>query len=107
MNRTSEAVEVLRELKRSHPDRRSVSEINLNILGYELANQHKPEAAIEIFKLNVELYPDAFNTYDSLGEAYMIAGNNELAIINYEKSYELNPKNENAKKVAEKLKSGK
>lgn len=107
MGRTSEAVEVLSELKKNHPDRRSVSETNINILGYELANQHKPEAAIEVFKLNVELYPDAFNTYDSLGEAYMNAGNNELAIMNYQKSYELNPKNENAKKLVEKLKGGK
>jgi len=105
MNRTSEAVAVLRELKISHPERRSVSETNINVLGYELVNHNKIEAAIEIFKLNVELYPDAFNTYDSLGEAYMNAGNNELAIINYEKSYELNPKNENAKKIVEKLRN--
>jgi hypothetical protein len=39
--------------------------------------------SIEIFKMNVTLYPDAFNTYDSLGEAYERAGDKENAIKNY------------------------
>jgi tetratricopeptide (TPR) repeat protein len=49
--------------------------------------------------LNVEIYPDAFNTYDSLGEGYMEAGQNELAIQNYERSLELNPGNDNARQM--------
>jgi len=32
----------------------------------------KIKEAIEIFKLNVEEYPESGNVYDSLGEAYMI-----------------------------------
>ena len=52
------------------------------------------ETAIAIFKLNVEVYPDAYNAYDSLGEGYMEAGQAELAIENYERSLELNPGNE-------------
>jgi tetratricopeptide (TPR) repeat protein len=43
--------------------------------------------------------------YDSLGEAYAAAGKKELAIENYEKSLELDPKNENAKDRLKKLKS--
>lgn len=54
------------------------------------------EAAIQIFSLNVELYPDSFNAYDSLGEAFMKNGETERAIEAYEKSLELNPENENA-----------
>ena len=38
----------------------------------------------------------ASNTYDSLGEAYMTHGDKELAITNYKKSLELNPKNTGA-----------
>ena len=49
-----------------------------------------------IFELNVKAYPDAFNTYDSLGEAYMTAGQNDLAIANYQRSLDLNPDNTNA-----------
>jgi len=52
--------------------------------------------AIEIFKLNVAAYPQAFNAYDSLGEAYMVHGDKDLAIANYKKSLELNPKNTGA-----------
>ena len=54
-------------------------------------------------KINVALYPDAFNAYDSLGEAYMNHGNTELAIANYQKSLELNPENKNAVTMLEKL----
>ncbi len=66
-------------------------------------NRQMIKEAIEIFKLNAAEYPKAFNTYDSLGEAYLTAGNKELAIRNYEKSLELNPKNINAKRVLNKL----
>ena len=34
----------------------------------------KLEQAIEIFKLNTQLFPESFNTWDSLGEAYSTAG---------------------------------
>ena len=37
---------------------------------------------------------ESWNTYDSLGEAYAKAGDTALAIQNYEKSVQLNPKNE-------------
>jgi len=63
----------------------------LNQLGYQLLRTNKTKEAIEIFKLNVEAYPQSANAYDSLGEGYMVAGNNEQAIVNYKKSLELNP----------------
>jgi tetratricopeptide (TPR) repeat protein len=70
-----------------------------------LVHQRLPEA-IEVFKLNVEMYPDAFNTYDSLGEAYMVKGEKELAIENFERSLELNPANTNAVEMLKKIRSG-
>jgi len=60
--------------------------------------------AIEVFKLNVEEHPQSWNTYDSLGEAYVIDGNTELAIKNYERSLELNPENKNGIEQLKKLK---
>jgi tetratricopeptide (TPR) repeat protein len=45
----------------------------------------------------VSLYPDSGNVYDSLAEAYMKSGQKDLAILNYKKSLEKNPNNENAK----------
>ena len=64
---------------------------------------NKIREAIEIFKLNVEEYPEAFNPYDSLGEAYMVNGNKELAVKNFTKALEIDPENLNAKKMLLKL----
>ena len=75
-----------------------------NATGYNFMAEKKTDDAIEIFRLNVKLYPQAWNTYDSLGEAYAAAGNKKLAIENYEKSIKLNPKNEIGKAILEKLK---
>jgi predicted negative regulator of RcsB-dependent stress response len=47
------------------------------------------------------VFPDSWNSYDSLGDAYVKAGQKQLAIDNYKKSLELNPANDHAK---EKLK---
>ena len=51
----------------------------------------------------VEEFPQSANAWDCLGEAYMKAGNNDLAKYNYEKSLALNSDNENAKKMLEQL----
>lgn len=100
------AEEGLREY-RSSRDRRSTSEkINedqMNRLGYDLLGRKRMKDAIEVFKLNVEDYPQSSNTYDSLGEAYMLDGNKELAIKNYERSVELNPKNTTGAETLKKL----
>ena len=93
------------ELKTKSADSYDFSEEELNRLGYQLLGTGKRDEAIQIFKLNVELYPKAFNTYDSLGEAYMVAGNKELAILNYKKSLELNPENKGATEMLKRLES--
>jgi CubicO group peptidase (beta-lactamase class C family) len=77
----------------------------LNIIGYHyLYTLEDIDAAIELFKLNVDSNPESSNVYDSLGEAYKVKGNAELAIKNYQKSYELDNKNTNALKMIDELK---
>ncbi|MEE4312104.1 MAG: hypothetical protein V2J62_09580 [candidate division KSB1 bacterium] len=78
-------------------------EPSFNEMGYHLMNSGKISEAIEVFKLNVELFPESFNVYDSLGEAYKKSSDIENAIKNYRKSLELNPENNNAKEILEKL----
>jgi tetratricopeptide (TPR) repeat protein len=95
------AIKQYRELKSTQKDAYDFSEQQLNGLGYRLMQMKRVKDAIEIFKLNVEMFPQGFNTYDSLGEAYMESGDKTLAIQNYKRSLELNPKNTGA---AEKLK---
>ena len=93
------ALKQYRELKATHPNDYDFREAELNTLGYQLLQMKKVAEAIEIFKLNVEAYPQAFNPYDSLGEAYMTHGDKELAITNYKKSLELNPQNAGATRM--------
>ncbi|HEX9652517.1 MAG TPA: serine hydrolase [bacterium] len=78
---------------------------SINQLGYSCMRMKKMSEAIAVFKLNVELYPDSWNVYDSLGEAYMENGQRELAIQFYTKSLELNPDNNNSREMLEKLTS--
>ena len=74
------------------------NEDEINELGYDLLNLNNVKAAIEVFKINVELHNESSNAYDSLGEAYYLTGNLKRALANYEKSIELNSKNRNAQK---------
>lgn len=78
-------------------------EAEMNAWGYALLGENKQNEATEIFKINTELFPESANVWDSLGEAYMLAGNKELAIKNYKKSLELNPNNSNAVDQLKKL----
>ncbi|HTK20729.1 MAG TPA: alpha/beta hydrolase-fold protein [Mucilaginibacter sp.] len=79
----------------------------LNNCGYYQLRLKHIDNAIGIFAENVKRHPYSFNTYDSLGEAYMDAGNKQLAIINYKKSIELNPHNDGGKQMLEKLEHSK
>ena len=60
------------------------SEVTINGLGYQMAEKKNYDKAIEIFTFNVELFPGSPNVYDSLGEAYMLSGQLELAKKNFE-----------------------
>lgn len=79
-------------------------EYDLNMAGYNLIAAKKLADAIEVFKLNVKLFPQAWNAYDSLGEAFALAGDKKKAIEHYEKSVKLNPKSESGPAALAKLK---
>jgi uncharacterized membrane protein len=81
----------------------NMDEDELNVLGYQLVKANKLEQAVRIFQLNVEAYPNSGNAYDSLAEGYMDDGNKLQAIANYKKSLQLNPANNNAIKMLQKL----
>jgi len=98
-----EAAEGYKKIKNEKPNNVVVSETRLNDLGYSLLQQRKVAEAITVFKVNVDLYPQSANVYDSLAEAYMTNGEKQLAIANYKKSVELNPQNTNAVGMLKKL----
>ncbi|MBT8302978.1 MAG: tetratricopeptide repeat protein [Bacteroidia bacterium] len=62
-------------------------------------DEEKNKEALKIFKLNTQLYPDQWNTFDSYGECLLKLGDIELGIEAYKKSLELNPNNTTAKEV--------
>ncbi len=97
------AVERYRTLKTTRAADFSFEEFRLNTIGYQLLGRGRTAEAIVIFKLNVEEYPRSGNVYDSLGEAYLKAGETDLAVVNYRKSLELSPDNQNAREVLKKL----
>lgn len=79
-----------------------IEEDSMNALGYQLMSRKKFKEALRIFELNAATHPKSANTWDSLAEAYMIAGK-ELAIQYYRKSLELDPDNSNASDMLKKL----
>jgi tetratricopeptide (TPR) repeat protein len=105
-DRYEEALAAYRDLKRENPDDQSVSESRLNRMGYTYLGREELDRALSAFKINVALYPDSWNCYDSIGEAYMQRGENDLAIESFKRSLELNPNNQHGKLMLEKLEGG-
>jgi len=72
-----------------NPNGPVVSELVLNRLGYDHLQDGDKKGAIAILKLNASLYPNSPNVYDSLGDAYLADGQNDLARQNAQKAIEL------------------
>ncbi|HWS54148.1 MAG TPA: serine hydrolase [Pyrinomonadaceae bacterium] len=96
-----------RERRKGRAASELVGEAQMNRVGYNLLSLGRGSDAVEVFKLNVEDHPQSSNAYDSLGEAYMVAGDREQAIRNYRKSVELNPGNAHGVEMLRKLEEGK
>jgi CubicO group peptidase (beta-lactamase class C family) len=100
----AQAIDNYKRLKdTSQGSRYYFDENEANSLGYYLMKNNRLKEAIALFVLNTEEYPTSANTFDSLAEAYMNAGENELALSNYKKTLQLNPGSNNAKQMIEKL----
>jgi tetratricopeptide (TPR) repeat protein len=80
-----------------------ITEEDVNSFGYELLSNNKNDEALKIFRLNTILYPKGYNTFDSYGEVLLKLGNKTEAVKAYRRSLELNPENENAKKILAEL----
>lgn len=76
-----------------------INEREINALGYRFLQQEKKTAeAIAVFTLNTEAFPQSWNVWDSLGEAYFWhADERDKAETCYEKSLALNPQSPSGK----------
>jgi len=97
------AVRRYHELKRQAPERYDFSEAEVNQLGYHLLQHSRPADAVKILQLNAEQHPESSNAYDSLGEAWLAAGDTAKAVVNYQRSLELDPGNQNAVQLLRRL----
>src|SRR5262249_7887046 len=62
---------------------------------------------IAYFQLNADLYPNSAKAYDGLGDAWRAKGDTKKATTFYEKSLSLNPKNQHATAMIQKMKEAK
>ena len=79
------------------------NESTLNEIGYFLLGKNKVPDAILVFEYNTKLFPGSGNVYDSLGEAYYKLGNKRKALINYKRSFQIDPSNTTAKNIITEL----
>jgi tetratricopeptide (TPR) repeat protein len=74
-------------------------ESELNAYGYIFLQRDMVDEAVKMFEINVGLFPESWNAYDSLGEALLRAGSTDEAVSMYEKSLALNPENTSGRDV--------
>jgi len=79
------------------------TEARLIKLGYGMVYMEDYNMAIDVFKLNTELFPGSANAYDCLAEAYLKSGDKKKAIRYYEQALKADPKFSNAEKMLKEL----
>ncbi|WP_259016262.1 tetratricopeptide repeat protein [Emticicia fluvialis] len=73
-------------------------------LGYDLLHRAKQQQyALETFKINTFLFPKSFNVNDSYAEVLNANSKREEAIMMYQKSIAMNPKNEGGKEMLQQI----
>ena len=78
-------------------------EVEFNALGYRYLGEERAADAIAVFEINVDHFPDSWNVYDSLGEAYAAKGDIARAVELYSRSVEINPGNTTGVQALERL----
>jgi dienelactone hydrolase len=86
---TAKAADQLAKAREKDPKAVIFSQTLVNLLGYEHLQAGDNNGAIEIFNLNVSAFPKSPNTYDSLADAYLAAGQNDLARQNAKTALQL------------------
>ena len=103
----SAALERFDQIKTAHSPDHAMDEGLLNTLGYQLLSEGKSSDAIAVFQRNVQDHPQSSNAYDSLGEAYMKAGQKEFGHSKLREVLAARPQNTNAVDMLKKLKEPK
>jgi tetratricopeptide (TPR) repeat protein len=70
----------------------------VNEMAYFFMQSKMPDRAYSLFAINIQNYPQSFNTYDSMGDYYSSQKDNAKAIEFYNKALKLNDNPETRKK---------
>lgn len=81
----------------------NIVEATVNTMGYRRLQNNEVDAAIVVFELNSETFPESANTWDSLAEAIVAKGDREMAIRYYRRALEIDPDNRNAARMIERI----
>ena len=79
------------------PHRFRIRRDAVNGLGFRLMLAGKHDSGLAVLEFNKRQHPSVHFVYESLAEAYSMAGNTEMAVRNLERLLELNPGNRWAK----------
>jgi len=101
--KVEEAIAVYDKVQKEFPGWKIFGEDAMNTEGYKFLQKGDNANAVKILQLNVRAYPGSWNVYDSLGEAFLKAGDKKNALLYYKKSVEINAANTNAIEVIKTL----
>jgi dienelactone hydrolase len=83
------AEQMFADARRADPKAVLFSEAVMNRIAYGSLAAGDTEGAIALFQMNVVVYPNSPNVYDSLSDAYLADGQKDLARQNAQKALEL------------------
>ena len=85
------ALGVYRDFRADPKNAYASTESGINSLGYQLLGAGRAEAAVAMFQLNADAYPESANVWDSLGDGYEAAGDIARAIASYARALQVDP----------------
>ena len=97
------AMTAYKEIQKTDSLNPTIEQRVLNRAGYNYLNNNNFKEALEIFKINMALYPNSSNTFDSLGDAYLKTKDTINALLNYNKALSINPENRSSLRMLRKI----
>ena len=77
----------------------------LNDVAIQFLDHNKPDIAINLFKVNIALFPQSIFTYDILAQTYLKTGDNTQALQYFKKVLDFDPNNQRVSKAISALES--